>query len=85
MFTDDALGLNRAYQIGTGANLPLTFDLFLSLRQALKLQLTINFYFILIRQVSGRATATALANYCGPVRARPQHQELHALLFTNSV
>ena len=42
MITDDALGLNRAYQIGT--NLPLTFDLFLSLRQALKLQLTILFY-----------------------------------------
>jgi len=44
MITDDALGLNRAYQIGSGANLPLIFDLFLSLRQALKLQLTILFY-----------------------------------------
>ena len=36
-------------------------------------------------RVSGRDTATELANYCGPVRARPQHRELRALLFTNSV
>ena len=47
--------------------------------------LLILFYFIELRQVSGRDTATALANYCGPVRARPQHRELCALLFTNSV
>ena len=44
-------------------------------------------FFILLRfcQVSGRDNATALANYCGPVSARPQHRELRALLFTNSV
>ena len=29
--------------------------------------------------------ATAWANYCGPVKTRPQHRELRAQLFTNSV
>ena len=38
-----------------------------------------------LHQVSGRDTATALANYCGPVKARPQHREPRALLITNSV
>ena len=38
-----------------------------------------------LRQVSGRDTATALANYCSLVKTRPQHQELCALLFTSSV
>ena len=41
------------------------------------------FYFIQLRQISGRGITTALA--CGPLRATPLHQELHALLFTNSV
>ena len=34
---------------------------------------------------SGWDAATAWANYCGPVKSRPQHRELRALLFTNSV
>ena len=34
---------------------------------------------------SGWDTATAWAIYCGPVKARTQHRELRALLFTNSV
>ena len=63
MITDDALGLNRAYQIGSGANLPLIFDLFLSLCQALKLQLTILFYF----QVSDKGLV-ALSNYCSNLK-----------------
>ena len=47
----------------------------------------INFdlWFMSFASFSGRDAATAWASYCGPVRARSQHQELRALLFTNSV
>ena len=31
--------------------------------------------------ISGRDAATTWANYCGPIKARPQHRELRALLF----
>ena len=41
--------------------------------------------FISFTGFSGRDTAAALADYCGHVKARPQHQELCALHFTNSV
>lgn len=43
------------------------------------------FIYLLALPFSGRDTATALANYCGPVRARPQHQDFRTLFFTNSV
>ena len=41
--------------------------------------------FISLARFSGRDAATARANYCDPVKARPQHRELRSLLFPNSV
>lgn len=48
MIPDDALSLNRAYQIGSGANFPPIFDLLLSLHHTLKLQLTNAFLPVLL-------------------------------------
>ena len=42
-------------------------------------------YLFSLSGFSGRDAATALANYCCPLKARPQHRELRALLFMNSV
>ena len=43
------------------------------------------FYFINFARFLGGIPQHHVANYCGPVRARPQPWELRALLFTNSV
>ena len=43
------------------------------------------FYFINFTRFLGGIPQHHVANYCGPVRARPQHWELRALVFTNSV
>ena len=42
-------------------------------------------YLFSFARFSGRDAATAWADYCGPMKARPQHRELPALFFTNSV